>query len=108
MKKILTFLISFIRGCLVYERKYKALLQELHREKRENYLDACALAILSEEVIGISKNGHIPEHFASRRLAVKWAVDRVQYRHAWVVCGAGPGMEGFLKEMDKEPFKPLK
>lgn len=83
------------------------LRERLRQAEIESYIDACALAILSEESLGISSHGHIPESFKSKRPAVQWALERVQYRHAWVCCGPVGGMEDFLKEMDNpNRFKP--
>ena len=74
----------------------------MKEQEFEGYIDSCALAILSEEVVGISDHGAIPEIFKNKRQAVKWALERVQYRHAWVVCGPVSGMKEFLEKMDKD------
>ena len=36
------------------------LRERLRQAEIESYIDACALAILSEESLGISSHGHIP------------------------------------------------
>jgi len=61
--------------------------------------DAEALAILGEYLLG--KNGEIPDTITFEREAIGWAYGRMQYRHAWVVCGpCEDSMERLMKKRE--------
>jgi hypothetical protein len=75
---------------------------EYAENKKEIYFLKEALAVLAEEVIGFTPNGEIPKGLTSRRPSVKWALEKVQNAHAWVVCGPSGGMKSLLEQIDKE------
>ncbi|MGO9115782.1 MAG: hypothetical protein ACLP9L_41780 [Thermoguttaceae bacterium] len=66
----------------------------------DNLADAEALAILADYLLG--KNGEIPANIDYERGAIRWAYLRMQYRHAWVVCGPCQGaMERLMKSKEQ-------
>jgi hypothetical protein len=70
----------------------------------ESYLDASALAILSESVLGLTPKGEIPDKYKDMRNAVQWALQRVSYRHAWCVCGPQTDAMNQLLKMADDPI----
>lgn len=99
-------ILSWLRwlGDIAPDMKLKdaiALAREHGTVFEEQMLDAQALAVLSETRLGFSTDGTPPDGVGTERHAVQWAMNRVQYRHAWVVCGPmDDPMETLLKEMD--------
>ncbi len=63
----------------------EAVVQAAVERPREDLTDAEALAILGDYLLG--SNGEIDAKIAYECRAVQWAYERMQYRHAWVVCG---------------------
>jgi len=78
----------------------EAVVQAVPERPREDLSDAEALAILGEYLLG--KNGEIPDTITFEREAIGWAYGRMQYRHAWVVCGpCENAMERLMKKREK-------
>ena len=102
-KALMDFFIQYcpqapIRKCADFARKLQA-------EIVDNYIHKEALAVLSETICGMNDNGKIPKELKEKyenNKAVLWALDTVQYCHAWVVCGPGGGMEEFIERISKE------
>jgi hypothetical protein len=67
--------------------------------------DAEALAALGMHLL--SGTGAIPKELSSLQPALKWAVERMQYRHAWVFCSSMTGgEEGFTRAIEKKYLIP--
>jgi hypothetical protein len=62
----------------------------------DGMLDAEALAVLTEAELGFNANGEFPKK--DRPDGVAWAMQRAQYRHAWVVCSPVSGAMAKLVE----------
>lgn len=97
---LLDFFIKFapdapIKKCMYYADKYGGDIKEIYFLKE-------ALAILSEEVIGLSKQGDIPDNLKLKRPSVLWALGKMQEAHGWVTCGPSEGMKTLLERIDKE------
>ena len=81
------------------------LANQFQRADDDEYASACALAVLSSYFCG--EHGELlPEKMPETMTPVlKWAFDRLQYRHGWVCCGPSEGMSKFLERMEKTHCK---
>ncbi len=66
----------------------------------DNYYNAVALALLADLLF--DKNGNIPEKYKLASKAHKWALEKAQYQHAWVVCSpSAEAMDMVKREIEK-------
>lgn len=82
-------------------RECMNLANEFQNSDNEEYENACVIAVLSSYFCG-EHGEFIKERVPAEMTPIlKWAFDKVVYRHGWVSCGPGGGMSEFLKEMEK-------
>ena len=102
---VITFLSLLIASLTVTAagemiQEAESVVEAVPERPREDLDDAEALAILGDYLLG--KNGEIPADIAYERVAIGWAYGRMQYRHAWVVCGpCGGAMERLMQSKEQ-------
>lgn len=97
-KSILNFLVRHAPKAPLGE--CMSIANDFQNLKEQEYHLKMQLSLLAE-VLGFSENGgfeDLSKKFKDDK-AILWALDEVSHCHAWVVCGAGKGMEGVKEEV---------